>query len=118
MSLFRRKHRPPVRTGHEGDDLILETLAQAGDLEAPRHWLHYLYFADEESTRDAAETAVIEGWQVKTLEASAEGGGWVLVVEQFDAVLTPERVAEARSFFERLAGHAAHAEYDGWEAGA
>ena len=47
MGLFGRRKAAQFDTGHAGDDQLLAQLAQMGDLAAPRHWVHYLYFADE-----------------------------------------------------------------------
>ncbi|MBR7743123.1 ribonuclease E inhibitor RraB [Phycicoccus sp. BSK3Z-2] len=109
----------PFDTGHAGDDQLLAQLAQMSDLSAPRHWVHYLYVADEPSARGAADAVQATGWDLQNVAESATGGPeWVVVAERHDAVTTPQAVREARAFFESVAQQWPGGEYDGWEASA
>lgn len=119
MGLFRRRKPPGFDTGHAGDDQLLTQLAQITDLSAPRHWLHYLYFADEAAARGAADVISGAGWELQTVAESADGGPqWVVVAERHGAVTSPEAVREARVFFEAVAHQWPGGDYDGWEASA
>ena len=95
------------------DDDLLGRLEARTDLGAPRHWMHYLYVADESTARAAADEVLTDGWDLDRVEAADRG--WVVVAEQHDAVLTPDRVAAARRFFEDLADRCAGGHYEGWK---
>ncbi|MBK8459428.1 MAG: ribonuclease E inhibitor RraB [Micropruina sp.] len=89
------------------------------DLATPRHWVHYLYFADEGAAREAAGVVNAAGWQLQEVAESAAGGPErVVIAERHGAVTSPEAVREARVFFESVAQQWSGGEYDGWEAGA
>lgn len=119
MGLFRRSTPVPFDTGHEGDDQLLTQLSQMSDLTAPRHWVHYLYFADEASARGAAEVVLAAGWGLQNVAESATGGPeWVVIAERQGAVTSPEAVRDARQFFESVAEQWPGGDYDGWEASA
>jgi len=77
--------------------------------------MHYLYVADESAARAAASEVISDGWDLDRVEAVAEGQGWVVVAEQHDAVLSAERVAAARRFFEGLADRSVGGDYGGWK---
>jgi hypothetical protein len=115
MKLFQR-HRS-VRTGHPADDVLLAQLGARADLGAPRHWMHYLYVADESAARAAADEVLSDGWDLDRVETMPDGRGWVVVAEQHDAVLSAERVAAARRFFEGLADRSLGGDYGGWKTG-
>jgi hypothetical protein len=117
MPLFRRRPTLPS-TGHSGDDQLLGILSKHGPLETPRHWVHYLYTADEASARDAAGVVERAGWQLQHVDPAAQGPGWVVVAERHDAVLDVDAVREARIFFEGVASSVRGGDYDGWEASA
>lgn len=114
MRLIRRNRSG--LTGHPLDDDLLARLASQGDLRAPRHWMHYLYVADEATARAAADEALSDGWDLDRVEVAADGRGWVVIAEQHDAVLTTDRVIAARRFFEGLADRSTGGDYDGWQA--
>lgn len=117
MGLFRRKQVVRFDTGHAGDDQLLTQLAKMSDLAAPRHWVHYLYFADEAAARGGAGVVEAAGWLLDTVAETAAGGPeWVVIAERKDAVTSPEAVRDARLFFEAVARQWAGGEYDGWEA--
>jgi len=113
VKLFQRKRT--VRTGHSHDDDLLAELRSKTDLRAPRHWMHVLYVNDESTARAAAAEVLSDGWDLDRVEAAPDGRNWMVVAEQHDAVLTPDRVAAARRFFEGLADRCAGGEYDGWK---
>lgn len=120
MGLFgRREKTTQFNTGHAGDDRLLAELAKMSDLTAPRHWVHYLYFADEVAARGAAEAVKAAGWELQRV-AEAAGGGpeWVVIAEQHRAITSPESVRDARAFFEAVAQDWPGGDYDGWEASA
>lgn len=103
-------------SGHAADDALLGQLASRSDLASPRHWVHYLYFANEAAARSAAEVVSSAGWQIQRVDESANGGPeWVVIVEA-QAVTSPTAVAEARMFFEGVAATHEGGDYDGWEA--
>jgi hypothetical protein len=114
VKFLPRKRAP--RTGHPADDDLLGKLAARTDLSRPRHWVHYLYVADEPTARAAAAEVLSDGWDLDRVDLSADGRGWVVIAEQHDAVLTADRVAAARRFFEGLADRSFGGDYDGWEA--
>lgn len=120
MGIFRRSKQPvSVSTGHPVDDELLARLGQLGDLNAPRHWVHYLYFADETAARGAAEVVASAGWTLRTVDESAAGGPeWVVIADQHDVVLDAPTVQSARTFFETVAAQWPGGDYDGWEASA
>jgi hypothetical protein len=111
VRLFQRKRAP--RTGNPIDDDLLGQLAARTDLSLPRHWMHFLYVADESTARAAADEVISDGWDLDRVDVAADGRGWVVIAEQHDAVLTPDRVAAARRFFEGLADRSAGGDYDG-----
>jgi hypothetical protein len=116
MPLFR-KRASLESTGHSGDHQILQILStQHGPLEKPRHWVHYLYVADEPAARDAEQRVKAAGWQIQRVGEAAKGPGWVVIAERDGAVLSPEAVKAARAFFEGVAASLDGGEYDGWEA--
>ncbi len=120
MGLFRRRPRDPglAPTGDAGDDALLAMLASRSDLGSPRHWVHYLYVADEAQARSAAEVIAAAGWGLQSVDVAATGGpDWVVIAETH-AVTTPEAVRDARQFFEGVAATHEGGEYDGWEASA
>ncbi len=122
MALFRRKTYAPAApslpsTGHPGDDTLLQQIAKHSDLAAPRHWVHYLYFPNEETARAAAQVVEAAAWSLQEVAESASGGpDWVVIAERHDALTTPSEVHAARVFFEAVASTNGPGEYDGWEA--
>ena len=120
MAIFRRKPQPTaslVPTGHAGDDELLAQIAQHSDLEAGRHWVHYVYVAHEAAARRAAEQVTAGGWDVQRVDPAADGGSeWVVIAEQHGAVTRPEAPPPPRQFFESVAASHPGGEYDGWEA--
>ena len=120
MGIFRRKAEPATSvapTGHAGDDELLAQIAQHSDLEAGRHWVHYVYVAHEDAARRAAEHITASGWDIQRVDPAADGGPeWVVIAEQHGAVTTPDAVRSARQFFESVAGAHPGGGYDGWEA--
>jgi hypothetical protein len=117
---FRRaKPDPPElpTTGHAGDDALLaQIVGQGGDLDTPRHWVHYLYLPDEARGRSAAEVIAAAGWEIRRVDVSPGSGlEWMVIVERHDAITSPTAVREARTFLDAVA--TTHdGEYDGWEA--
>lgn len=119
MRLFRRAKPVSSDTGHPGDDQLLSQLARMSDIAAPRHWVHYLSFADETGARGAAEVVETAGWELQNVAESATGGHeWVVVAERRGAVTSPEAVYDARVFFEGVAQQWRGGHYDGWRASA
>jgi Regulator of ribonuclease activity B len=126
--LFKRKKKDePVdlearspQLGIKNKDLQLlgQLMAQGADLTKPRHALYYLYLA----TRDAADTAAVEGraagYACNVREPVAERPDqWSLVCERPDAVLDPASVMAADNLFQGIADRLG-GEFDGWEAAA
>lgn len=117
MALFKKRSPSLPSTGHAGDDQLLAILAaQHGPLEKPRHWVHYLYVADEPAARNAEQRIRAAGWEIQRVDAAAEGHGWVVIAERHEATLSAETVREARKLFETVAASAKGGDYDGWEA--
>ncbi len=120
VGLFSRRAKAPApvigSSGHAGDDALLAQIAAAGDLDAGRHWVHYVYLPDEARARSVAEVVTAAGWDLQLVDYSAGGGPeWVVIAERHGAVTSPQAVRDARLFFEGVA--ATHdGEYDGWEA--
>ena len=65
MGLFKKRSAAPAlpSSGHPGDDQLLAQIAQHSDLNGERHWVHYLYTADEPGARAAASQIETAGWQ-------------------------------------------------------
>ncbi len=119
MGFLRRKKTAGFGTGHSGDDQLLAQLSQMSDLSTPRHWVHYLYFANEAAARGAAPTIAAADWDLQQVAESAAGGPeWVVIAERHRAITSPKAVREARLLFERVAAQWPGGDYDGWEASA
>lgn len=117
MAIFRKSKSDPITsTGHTGDDALLAQIAARSDLKAPRHWVHYLYSADENAARAAAADIAANGWQLQRVDVAAQGNGWVVIAERHDAVISPDDVRAARAYFEAVASRVEGGAYDGWEA--
>jgi hypothetical protein len=114
VKLFQRKRH--VRTGNPVDDDLLAQLQARADLSVPRHWMHYLHVGDEPTARAAAAEVLSDGWDLDRVEPFQNGRGWVVIAEQHDAVLSADRVAAARRFFEGLADRSYGGDYGGWKA--
>jgi hypothetical protein len=112
MKLLRCKR--PVRTGNPVDDDLLARLQTTTGLDQPRHWRHYLYVADEPTAREAAAEVLSDGWDLDRVEQVPASQGWVVVAQQYDALLRADRVIAARRFFESLAARTAGGDYGGW----
>jgi len=90
VPLFKRQ--PSIQTtGHAGDDQVLAEIAKHSNLDEPRHWIHYLYVADESAARSAAEVVECAGWLLRAVEVAADGNGWVVIAEQTNVVTSPGR---------------------------
>jgi hypothetical protein len=119
MGIFRRRKSASFDTGHAGDNQLLTQLARMSDLSTPRHWVHYLYFANEAEAREAAAVVQAAGWELQNVAESAAGGPeWVVIAERNGAVTSPDAVRDARAFFEGVAQQWPGGDYDGWEASA
>ncbi len=119
MGFFRRSKASQFDTGHAGDDQLIAQLATMGDLSAPRHWVHYLYFTNEIAARQASDVVKAAGWELQRVDESATGGPeWVVIAERHGAITSPEAVRDARLFFEGVAQQWPGGDYDGWEASA
>jgi hypothetical protein len=95
---------------------LLAQIASQSDLDAPRHWVHYLYVQDEPQARSAAQVVSAAGWGIQRVDVAAGGGpGWVVIAEA-QAITSPAAVREARLFFEGVAATHEGGDYDGWEA--
>ncbi|HET7012951.1 MAG TPA: ribonuclease E inhibitor RraB [Streptosporangiaceae bacterium] len=104
-------------TGNPEDDAVLWEIAKHSPLDQPRHWIHFLPCRDKASAT-AAGAAVAEGsWSVK-VTSSRWGRKWCVIAEQHDVVTSPEKVREARLFFEDIASRIQGVSYDGWQASA
>jgi hypothetical protein len=115
LDLIRHRRRP--KTPQEADALALRQLAGRGaDLAQPRHVIHFLYFADEDGARDAADVAQRAGW-TSVVEAPTEHVDVWTVRADATRVVGTTTVESFRAWFEHVA--AEHGgEYDGWEAAA
>lgn len=121
VGIFRRttgRRSGPIlpTAGHPGDDELLTQIASRSDIEAPRHWVHYLYFNDEPQARSAAQVVGSAGWGIQRVDVAADGGPEWVVIAESQAVTTPHAVREARLFFEGVAATHGGGSYDGWEA--
>lgn len=121
MGIFRRtvdrRSSPNLESsGHPLDDELLAQIASRSDIEARRHWVHYLYFKDEPQARSAALVVGSAGWQIQHVDVAAGGGPQWVVIAETHAVTTPDAVRDARLFFEGVAATHDGGEYDGWEA--
>ncbi|MGH3137683.1 MAG: ribonuclease E inhibitor RraB, partial [Gaiellaceae bacterium] len=97
------------------DSLALRQLAGRGaDLAKPRHVIHFLYFADENDARTAADALAEATWRTSVQPPTETVAQWCV---QADAQRTvgPDTVPALRSWFENVAAEH-HGEYDGWEA--
>jgi hypothetical protein len=104
-----------VPADHPGDLRVLQELQRRGaTLSQPRHVLHYLYFPTPSEAESAAVRSRKAGYEASVKEA-AKGPGWLCLAEG-TRVVDRVSIAEARTFFESLAG--SEGEYDGWEASA
>lgn len=117
MRLFGKKPGMPS-SGHAGDDAVLHEMVKFGaELTEPRHWVHYLYFPDEDSARSAAESIRSEGWGLQRVDQAADNqDSWVVIAEAHGVIVNPDSAREARGFFERVVAGDPRADYDGWEA--
>lgn len=97
--------------------VLQQMVKQGADLAEPRHWVHYLYFADESTARDAATAISGAGWALQRVDrAASDDGSWVVITERHDVIVDPNSVREARMFLEGVVATRPHADYDGWEA--
>ena len=117
MRLFGKRPSNLESSGNPDDDMTLQAIVkQGGDLTKPRHWVHYLYFTDEQTARAAAAQINEGGWDLQTVDEAAVGdGSWVVIPERHDVVVDPAAVRLAREFFEGVVTGVPGAEYDGWE---
>jgi hypothetical protein len=112
-----RKARSAFNTGHALDDKLLGILDERSDLSSPRHWLHFLYFPDEDCARTWAASIEATGWTIQYVApAATDDGQWIVVPERHDFVVSAEAVRSARVYFESVTAQVKNAEYDGWEA--
>jgi hypothetical protein len=117
MPIFRRRAKStPAVTSHAGDDRLLAEIQSQSNPLAPRHWVHYLYCADEDAARDAATEIAAAGWTLQRVDVAAQRTGWVVIAEKHDVVTSPSAVRAARTFFEGVAARIDGGDYDGWEA--
>lgn len=114
MGLFSRK--PSIEpTGDADDDQLLRLLARApGGLDVERHWIHYLYCADDDGAAELQAKAEAAGWTVKRVVPEYHG----IVAERHDLVINPDSTRSTREFFDALAASVDGGMYDGWEASA
>jgi hypothetical protein len=109
-----RQERPE---GPELDLLILQQLRGKGaKLALPRHVLHFLDFAAEDSARAAADAVEAVGFDVTVEAPKSEEALWTVRAEAM-RVVDETTVATYRKQFEGIA-EAHGGEYDGWEAAA
>jgi hypothetical protein len=112
MSDFTELDQFPGDDPEAGDLEVLAQLEQHGaDLSKETEFGHYLYFANEEQARAAAEQLAEIGYSAKG-RASDEA---VLVLAERAEVPSIENVRRMRQFMETIASHFG-GEYDGWEA--
>jgi hypothetical protein len=123
VKLFRRRASRAAQTnpdlstsGHAGDDTLLAQIDSRGDIEEPRHWVHFLFVQDERQARSAAQVIAAAGWQIQRVEVAASGGPEWVVIAETHAATTPDAVRVARLFFEGVAATHGGGKYDGWEA--
>jgi len=92
-------------------------ISTKSDIDAPRHWVHYLFFPNEPTARQWAQSIAATGWNIQSVHpSSADDGTWVVVPELHAAVLNSEVIRDAREYFEAIASRIEGADYDGWEA--
>ena len=116
VGLLDRLRKPPPAPA-EADRLTLRQLESLGaNLTRPRHVLHFLYFADGQHARDAAQDIDRAGYEVTISPPDDTIAEWSVRAEA-TRVVDGTTVDAFRAWFERVA--AEHAgEYDGWEAAA
>lgn len=113
LDRIRVQGRP--RTPEEADALALRQLAGRGaDLALPRHVIHFLYFADEDDARAAAQVAREAGWAAALEEPRDAVSVWTVRADATRVVSTAT-VQSFRAWFEHVAEEHS-GEYDGWEA--
>lgn len=112
---IRDKGKP--KSPQDADRLALRHLQGRGaDLTQQRHVIHFLYFAEEEDARSAAQDVEGSEWSA-TVEPPVDGRTeWVVRADGYRVVDTAT-VSAFRVWFERIAGEHT-GEYDGWEASA
>lgn len=113
MKMFRQRQSPdPII--HPGDEILLQQMAERGELGTPLRWLHHIYFANEVAAQEAARRVVAAGWTIDWMSAQpAPFPGWVLRAGR-DVLVTRSEIMDARSFFETLA-HDTSGSYAGWD---
>lgn len=110
MGLFKRK--PKSKTGHPGDDQLLELIATFdGGTSAPREWIHYLYCETNDGAIWLESAATRAGWDVEWVES---GSG--IVASRTDLAVDAETLRLQREYFESLASQVPGGDYDGWAA--
>jgi hypothetical protein len=110
-----RQDPPLTAAGRADDEYFLAALAKDyGPLGKPRHWIHFLYVADERAATEAKQRVEAAGWQVDSVDAATQRPGWLVIAEQPDVSLSAAAVREARHFFEGVAAAVPGGDYDGW----
>lgn len=100
--------------GDTGDQAVLDELRDAGaDLSQPREVRYYLY-VDEQEEAEQVAAQVRHGDRSVTVEPSADGSEWLVLVTE-NVIVDAATLAARRSEFEGVLGSVG-GEYDGWEA--
>jgi Regulator of ribonuclease activity B len=107
-----------LTTGDPEDDKVLRMLASGGPLDAPRHWMHFLYCSNEAAARGAARAIEEAGWTTELARDPDGAPVWQILAEQHGVVISAELIRQTRSFFTHAAEILPGGEYDGWAASA
>ena len=115
--LDRMRNKGAPTTPQEADQLVLRQLTGRGaDLAKPRHVIHYLYFAQETSARDAAAMIGQAEWETEIGPPDERIAEWSVRAAGYRIIGTAT-VDAFRAWFEEIAAEF-QGEYDGWEASA
>jgi hypothetical protein len=107
--------RRAPKTTADADRHALRQLEKLGaDLTKPRHVIHFVYFADEEAARRAAEEIEHAGYSATVVSPDDRFREWRVHADAM-RVVSETTIDGFRSWFDHVA--TTHGgEYDGWEA--
>ena len=107
------REAPKPGNGQDSDTRTLRELQKVGAAaDKPRLFEHFVYCDDEPAAASLEAQARAEGWQTTRVAP----GGHGIVASRSDLPVNEGTVADARTFFERIAASVRGGEYDGWGA--
>ena len=80
--------------------------------DRPRLFEHFVYCDSESGAASFEQQARAEGWETTRVAA----GGFGIIASRSDQAVNEGTVANARVFFDRIAGSVSGGDYDGWGA--